>query len=176
MQKCYSHKIVNRKNTHGLLKILQAGWGTRTKGIQTFVQPWKGCNGDEDKRLVMLPAFASVVHTKINFFKTLDLQGSCESKYFCIKSYKMKRLRNEWIKGWQFVLTWLETRVLAVDDASPLQLLLILKLLTVVWRFLEDKKKCLNTLEIYGPRKHNAATPYVVKSNTCQDLVLFWGS
>lgn len=63
--------------------------------------------------------------------------------------------------------------MLAVDDASLLQLVLILKLLTVVWRFLQDKKKCLNTAEIYGPPKHNAATPYVVKSNTCQDLVLF---
>ena len=29
--------------------------------------PEKGCNGDEDKRLVMLQAFASVVHTKIIF-------------------------------------------------------------------------------------------------------------
>ena len=63
--------------------------------------------------------------------------------------------------------------VLAVDDASLLQLVLILKLLTVVWRFLEGKKKCLNTSEIYGPPKHNAATPYMVKSNTCQNLVLF---
>ena len=25
-------------------------------------------------------------------------------------------------------------------------------------------------------QKHNEATPYVVKSNTCQNLVLFWGS
>ena len=31
--------------------------------------------------------------------------------------------------------------MLVVDDASLLQLVLILKLLTVVWRFLEDKKK-----------------------------------
>ena len=43
--------------------------------------------------------------------------------------------------------------MLAVDDASLLQLVLILKLLTVVWRFLEGKKKCLNTSEIYGPPK-----------------------
>ena len=42
--------------------------------------------------------------------------------------------------------------------------------------FSTRQKKCLNTAEIYGPPKHNAATPYVVKSNTCQDLVLFWGS
>ena len=33
--------------------------------------------------------------------------------------------------------------MLAVDDASLLQLVFILKLLTVVWRFLEDKKNVL---------------------------------
>ena len=63
--------------------------------------------------------------------------------------------------------------MLAVDDASLLQLVLILKLLTVVWRFLENKKKCSNTSEINGPSKHSAAPPYVVKSDTYQDLVLF---
>ena len=33
-----------------------------------------------------------------------------------------------------------------------------------------------NTSEIYGPPKHSAATPYMIKSDTCQDLVLFWSS
>ena len=47
--------------------------------------------------------------------------------------------------------------MLAVDDASLLQLVFILKLLTVVWRFLEDKKnvstlqKCIVHQTQYSP-------------------------
>ena len=57
--------------------------------------------------------------------------------------------------------------MLEVDDASLLQLVLILKLLTVVWRFLGRQKTKINvfknTSEIYGPPKHSASPPYAVK-------------
>ena len=61
VQKCYSYKIVNRKNTHGLAEVPEL------KEYKHSYNPEKGCNGDKDKRLVMLQAFSSVVHTKIIF-------------------------------------------------------------------------------------------------------------
>ena len=48
--------------------------------------------------------------------------------------------------------------MLAVDDASLLQLVLILKLLTVVWRFLEDKKQMFKHFENLWST--SAALPY----------------
>ena len=87
-----------------------------------------------------------MLYIQDQLYLNIGFTGKLWKQNVCIKPYKMKRLKDAWVKEWRFVLTWLETTVLAVDDASLLQLVFILKLLTVVWRFLEDKKN-VSTLQ-----------------------------
>ena len=66
VQKCYSYKIVHRKETHmDCWKSCKQAELPELKEYKHSYNPEKGCNGDEDKRLVMLQAFSSVIH--INF-------------------------------------------------------------------------------------------------------------
>ena len=88
-----------------------------------------------------------MLYIQDQLYLNIGFTGKLWKQNVCIKPYKMKRLKDYWVKQWRFVLTWLEPIVLAVDDASLLQLVFILKLLTVVWRFLEHTKKCFNSPE-----------------------------